>query len=78
MSPSRIARPARLLGLSPVKAPTMQSEGNPYLGFSMKIETYSNSLEDLGVQIHDLHVTQSFSVKNQGTCQMKTGSKSVD
>ena len=31
MSLSRIARPARLLGLSPVKAPTMQSEGNPYL-----------------------------------------------
>ena len=31
MSPSRIASPARLLGLSPVKAPMMHSEGNPYL-----------------------------------------------
>ena len=37
MSPSRIASPARLLGLSPVKAPTMQSGGNPYLvSLSMK------------------------------------------
>ena len=43
MSPSRIARPARLLGLSPVKAPMMHSEGNPYLcAFDVHSDLTSN------------------------------------
>ena len=49
MSPSRIASPARLLGLSPVKAPMMHSEGNPYLsavdvhsGLSSNVRVWDN------------------------------------